>query len=98
MDDKKAETSSDADKILDCVKRTMRKMKEPLTAIATSNMDEKAIGDAIKSISDISLELAKNAFAIGSRSGGDAMKESCNAFLDAVCKRFFNEHVRKEGQ
>lgn len=97
MEDKKAETSSDADKILDCVKQTMRKMKEPLAAIATSNMNEKAIGDAIKSISDISLELAKNAFAIGVRSGGEAMDATWRASIDTVFTRF-DEHVGKEGQ
>ena len=97
MDGKNAEMSDAADKILDCVKQAMRKMKDPLAAIATSNMDEKVIGDAIKSISDISLELAKNAFSAGVRAGGEAMDATWRASIDTVCERF-NEHVGKEWQ
>lgn len=90
--DKNALTSSATDEVLACVKNAMLKMKDPLTAIAASNMDEKVIGDAVKMISEISLELAMNALAIGTRVGGKATDEAWKAALDAVGKRF-SEHV-----
>lgn len=76
------------DKLLGVVKDAMVEMKDSITGLVMAGMDEKAIGKSVIAITNISMELAKKAFAIGVQSGGEAMNAAWEASLETVQNNF----------
>ena len=76
---KENETKSDSaamagesvEKVLGIVKSAVGSMKNPITMLALSKGDEAAIGDAIKDITNIVADLAKEAFKVGAQDGAE---------------------------